>query len=119
MGESTGGRLKFLPDGISTPISPGETILAHALKSGVALLSPCGGEGRCGKCRVAVAGESLGGDDPGFLSKEERREGVRLACRCAPLNGDLDVTVLPESRPAKLSAYIEGREMEADRKSVV
>ncbi|HZW35738.1 MAG TPA: ASKHA domain-containing protein [Candidatus Deferrimicrobiaceae bacterium] len=114
MGDSAGGRLRFLPECVSAPLSPGETILAHALRAGVPLLAPCGGEGRCGKCRVAVAGESQGGDDPGILSREDQRAGIRLACRCTPLSGDLDVTVLPESRPARLSAYIEGREMDEE-----
>jgi len=114
MGDSAGGRLRFLPEGASIPLVPGETILAHAQRAGIPLLAPCGGEGRCGKCRVAVAGESRGGDDPGVLSKEDQRAGIRLACRCTPLSDDLDVTVLPESRPARLSAYIEGREMDEE-----
>jgi uncharacterized 2Fe-2S/4Fe-4S cluster protein (DUF4445 family) len=114
MDDPAGGRLRFLPEGDSTPVSPGETILAHALRAGIPLLAPCGGEGRCGKCRVAVEGESRGGDDPGILSREELRAGIRLACRCTPLSGGLDVTVLPESRPARLSAYIEGREMDEE-----
>jgi uncharacterized 2Fe-2S/4Fe-4S cluster protein (DUF4445 family) len=109
-----GGRLRFLPEGISAPLSPGETILAHAVRAGVSILSPCGGEGRCGKCRVAVSGRTTGGDDPGILSPEERRSGIRQACRCVPFSGEVDVTVLPESRPARLSAYIEGRELAED-----
>ena len=105
------GTVRFLPEGVSVPLSPGESLLAHALRAGVPLLAPCGGESRCGKCRVAVAGASRGGDDPGVLSPAELSAGVRLACRCVPLPGGATVTVLPESRPARLNAYLDGRDM--------
>ncbi len=105
------GTVRFLPEGAAIPAAFGETVLAHARRAGVPLLAPCGGEGRCGKCRVVVAGRTKGGDDPGVLSPDERRKGIRLACRCLPLPGDVTVTVPPESRPARLAAYIEGRDM--------
>ena len=108
------GSLHFLPEGTGVPLASGETVLAHARKAGVPLFAPCGGEGRCGKCRVIVAGRTRGGDDPGVLSPEERRNGTRLACRCLPLSGDVTVTVPPGSRPARLAAYIEGRDMGGD-----
>lgn len=95
-------------------MSRGETILAHAVRAGVDILSPCGGEGRCGKCRVAVSGDVRGGDDPGLISPDDLRSGIRLACRCVPISGEVPVTVLPESRPARLAAYIEGRDMAQD-----
>ncbi len=107
-------RLRFLPEDVSAPLSAGETILAHAVRAGVPILSPCGGEGRCGKCRVTIAGDTRRGDDPGKLSPEDLRSGIRLACRCVPVSGKVTVTVLPESRPARLSAYIEGRDMAED-----
>ena len=108
------GVLRFLPEGIAVPLAFGETVLAHARKGGISLFAPCGGEGRCGKCRVLLAGRTKGGDDPGVLSAEERGNGTRLACRCLPLSGDVTVTVPPESRPARLAAYIEGRDMAGD-----
>lgn len=108
------GVLRFLPEGADVPLAPGETVLSHARKAGIPLFAPCGGEGRCGKCRVVVAGRTKGGDDPGVLSPEERGKGTRLACRCLPLSGGLTVTVPPGSRPARLAAYIEGRDMAGD-----
>lgn len=114
MADPAGGRLRFLPDGVSAPLSRGETILAHAVRAGVDILSPCGGEGRCGKCRVAVSGDVRGGDDPGLISPDDLRSGIRLACRCVPISGEVPVTVLPESRPARLAAYIDGRDMAQD-----
>lgn len=108
------GRLRFLPEDMIVPVAAGETLLAHAVRAGVPILSPCGGEGRCGKCRVAVTGDTLGGDDPGMLSPEELRAGIRIACRCVPASGTTTVTVPPESRPARLLAYIEGRDTAED-----
>jgi len=42
---------------------------------------------------------------PRNVLPEELRAGVRLACRCFPVSGSVTVTILPESRPARLSAY--------------
>ncbi len=106
--------VRFLPEGVTVPLVPGESLLAHALRAGVPLLSPCGGEGRCGKCRVSAIGETRGGDAPGALSPAELSAGVRLACRCVPVEGDVVVTVLPESRPARLAAYLDGQDRGAD-----
>ncbi|TRZ98898.1 MAG: hypothetical protein D4R80_04185, partial [Deltaproteobacteria bacterium] len=50
------GAIRFHPEGIDVPFVPGESLLAHAIRGGVPLLSPCGGESRCGKCRVLVSG---------------------------------------------------------------
>jgi uncharacterized 2Fe-2S/4Fe-4S cluster protein (DUF4445 family) len=63
---------------------------------------------------VEVDGHVRGGDDPGILTPEDRRAGNRLACRCIPVSGTIRVTVLPESRPARLCAYVEGRDMAGD-----
>ncbi len=108
------GSLRLLPEGTAVPRVFGETVLAQARRAGIPLFAPCGGEGRCGKCRVLVAGRTKGGDDPGILSPEERAGGARLACRCVPLSGTVTVTVPLESRPARLAAYIEGRDMAGD-----
>ncbi len=109
------GGVRFLPEGVLVPLSAGESLLSHALRGGIPLLAPCGGESRCGKCRVVVRGETRGGDDPGILSPGEIAAGVRLACRCIPLGGGVVcVTILPETRPARLAAYIDGKDMGAD-----
>jgi len=105
------GKIRFHPDEVDVPFVPGESLLAHALRGGVPLLSPCGGESRCGKCRVRVAGATHGGDDPGTLAREEIAAGIRLACRCFPSSGDVSVTILPGSRPARLAAYLDGKDL--------
>jgi uncharacterized 2Fe-2S/4Fe-4S cluster protein (DUF4445 family) len=108
------GSVRFLPDGVSVPAVPGESLLSHAVRAGVPLLAPCGGEGRCGKCRVHAAGGTRGGEDPGPLTQGEIRAGIRLACRCFPAAGDVSVTILPGSRPARLAAYLDGKDLGGD-----
>ena len=43
-----------LPDGskVSGFINDGETVSASARRLGIAVRTPCGGAGRCGKCRM-------------------------------------------------------------------
>ena len=61
--------------------------------AGISFSYPCGGSGRCGKCKVrflsgAPTPNSL---DNRFLSAKELAQGVRLLCRCV-LEEDAEVT---------------------------
>lgn len=68
----------------------GNVNLAKALcDAGYPMVQPCGGRGVCGKCAVEVNGSI---SEPDI---QERKLGVRLACRTV-LYGDADV-VLPDS----------------------
>ena len=53
---------------------------------------PCGGHGRCGKCRVVATGDLSDYSDRerALLSEKDLREGVRLAC-CTVVEGDCTV----------------------------
>lgn len=86
----------------------GETILETLGEWGIALPSPCGGRGTCGKCRVRLLeGElSVTEADRQFFSEEELEAGLRLACRAVPA-GDCRIRLeepveedfyIPESR---------------------
>lgn len=54
--------------------------------------TPCGGKGRCGKCRVKAAGclSAPTAEETNALSPELLAQGVRLAC-CTVLEGDAEV----------------------------
>ena len=65
--------------------SPGETLLASISAAGVFLDAPCGGQGKCGKCRVR---QSPGG-------------GEVLACQTR-VGGDTDV-YLPDEMEMKIA----------------
>ena len=71
---------------------PRGTLLLHALGGGVE--APCGGHGRCGKCRVTVQG-ALSSPDPretSLLGAAALMRGVRLAC-LTTVEGDCTVTL--------------------------
>jgi len=61
----------------------GETILLSCARSGLVLSAPCGGRGRCGKCRVQLLEGQVSGDTPDA-------HGMIRACRAIPLS---DITI--------------------------
>ncbi len=73
------------------------TLLAALVGGGVFVDAPCGGGGKCGKCRVLVAGPvtPLTQEELSLLSPEDRASGVRLACCVRPL-GDVTVMMAPQ-----------------------
>jgi len=63
-------------------------LLARILQNrGFSLVTPCGGKGLCGKCRVRVRGAFSPPDseEARFLGEELLARGFRLACRCTIL----------------------------------
>lgn len=81
------------PSGVQTASCEVGTLLSAALStSGHAPEMPCGGKGRCGKCRVRVSGtlSEPTKEELSALSDDERKAGVRLAC-CAKVLGDVRV----------------------------
>jgi len=60
---------------------------------------PCGGQGKCGKCRIKCAELSPTELDKRFLTSEQIKEGVRLACD-KKVKGSLNITCdLSEKKP--------------------
>ncbi len=89
----------FKPGGESGRVEPGQTVLEVAHELDVPITAPCGGRGRCGRCRVIVAN---GCEEPtqaerDLLTGEELRNGFRLACE-AVLMGDAQIIVPSDSR---------------------
>ncbi len=73
--------LRFMPDDRVIQIHHGATLLEAAGQAGIVLTTPCGGMGRCGKCRVQLS-----------------RNGKELwACRTT-VQSDLEVWVPEKSR---------------------
>ena len=71
-------------------------------ESGVSLDFPCGGKGRCGKCRVLVRGEASPPtpQELALLTPAQREAGIRLACMTTIL-GDAEV-VLPSQEEQQI-----------------
>ena len=83
-----------------TPLTcPVGTVLGDLMQAGGHGHMPCGGHGKCGKCRVTVTGEVSDPteDEKRALSPDELAEGIRLACRVTVL-GDCIVTTAEQGR---------------------
>ena len=73
-------------------------LLQILLENEVFVDSPCNGKGTCGKCKVRVLNGELPGvseTEEGFLTLDEQKAGVRLACLVVP-QGDLTLELLQE-----------------------
>lgn len=91
----------FEPDGVCVEAEQGATILEVAAEAGVAIDSACGGQGSCGKCRVAITLGRPGGSAGDVLSAAEMQQGFVLACQ-ATVEDDLVVEVPLESQRGEL-----------------
>jgi uncharacterized 2Fe-2S/4Fe-4S cluster protein (DUF4445 family) len=91
----------FLPDGTCLEVEAGRTVLEAARAAGVAVDSPCGGQGACGKCKVVVSLGRPGGKPGDLLSQDEIERGFVLACQ-STVEDDLVVEVPLESQRGEL-----------------
>ena len=85
----SGCRLRLIPSG-RHHLFTRQTLLADALMDmGIAVRSPCGGKGTCGKCMVKATGD-LSGQNPIEAKALPGKPGMRLACQ-AVIQGDVEV----------------------------
>ena len=87
-------KIIFEPTGRQVYALPGTILLEAAAQAGLILQTPCGGSGRCGKCRLKVVS---GACPPSVncrpaLGEADVAQGYRLACQ-ARIQGDLVVEV--------------------------
>jgi Na+-transporting NADH:ubiquinone oxidoreductase subunit F len=70
------------------PLRPGTSLLAGLARSNVFIPSACGGNARCGYCKVKVLSPVSAPTAPELplLSDQEKSEGFRLACQTKPKN---------------------------------
>ena len=100
----------FEPDGKTVTIDQGTTVAEAAAYAEIIIDSPCGGEGRCGKCKVIVSAqniEPLTEAEERLLSDDELSEGYRLACQTRVVD-NMTVTVPEDSRVAEGKILSEG-----------
>lgn len=86
----------FLPDNKTVAVAKGTSLLDAAAAAGVTINNVCGGDGVCGKCRVTVKSGKVTANPSMFLSRQEIRRGVALACQTY-VDGDVVVEVPLES----------------------
>ncbi len=75
--------VKFEPFGKTVHVAPGTRLVDAAHHAGLTIDTPCGGQGKCGKCRVFfVDGPSSASDtERAVLGEEAVAQGMRLACQ--------------------------------------
>ncbi|MGD2041536.1 MAG: ASKHA domain-containing protein [Anaerolineae bacterium] len=84
----------FKPSGKVVEVEIGTLLSDAAVKAGLALNLPCGGQGRCGRCRVRIEHGNISHRSGVRLSSAELDEGWALGCQ-AVVKGDA-VVVIPE-----------------------
>ncbi len=93
----------FQPQGKSAQLAEGALLLDAAVKAGVAIDTPCGGQGRCGRCLVKVeSGGATHRENP-HLTPQQREQGWVLSC-VARVAGDLVIYVPPQKEREKVIA---------------
>jgi uncharacterized 2Fe-2S/4Fe-4S cluster protein (DUF4445 family) len=108
--DATTCTVDFEPVGRRASVPRGATLLDAARAGGVAIVSVCGGQGLCGRCRVRVLeGEVLppGERDRHFISAADLTAGMRLACQTHVL-GDVKVHLPKESLASSQRLQLEG-----------
>lgn len=78
----------------------GMNLMTLLVRSGYELNNACGGRGVCGKCKVRIPNTSesaLSKTEKMFLTPEEQRQGIRLACMVR-VRQDMEVETLSRER---------------------
>jgi uncharacterized 2Fe-2S/4Fe-4S cluster protein (DUF4445 family) len=80
---TAGHELRFQPIGRRITVPADTTVFAAARQAGIELTSACGGEGRCGLCRVEAVSGDVSRPEAAELAVlgSQVEEGLRLACR--------------------------------------
>ncbi len=65
-------------------VEGGETLLSALIEENIFIPSACGGKGSCGYCKVKVleGGGQFLPTEKGYVTEEEKEQGIRLSCQC-------------------------------------
>jgi uncharacterized 2Fe-2S/4Fe-4S cluster protein (DUF4445 family) len=88
--------ITFQPSGTVVEAKEGSSLLEVARRAGFSLLSECGGQGTCGRCKVKLLSGGVFMTEALDLSLEEKQKGFTLAC-IARIQEDLIVEIPLES----------------------
>lgn len=75
-------RLLIQPQGVDLIVVEGKTVMSALQEAKIEIDLPCGGKGKCGKCRIKVLRDAAPATptEEEFLDSQELHEGIRLAC---------------------------------------
>ena len=88
-------QIAFEPCGQSASVPRGTLLLDAATQAGLTIDTPCGGQGRCGRCLVRVDGGKMSHPDSLHLTAEQLEQGWVISCQ-ARVSGDAVVHVPPK-----------------------
>jgi len=83
------------PEGKSIEVATGTLLSDAIVLAGLGLNLPCGGQGRCGRCKVIVEKGQFKRPSTSRLSPTEMEQGYTLACQ-TQVEDDLQVFVPPQ-----------------------
>lgn len=105
--------VRFIPGDILIEVEKGATILEAARRAGIVIESPCNGTGKCGKCKVRLAWDSLPHiNRHGGRSIEDSNERVVLACDTG-ITDDISVGLISGDCEQSLKILSHGEGFEA------
>jgi uncharacterized 2Fe-2S/4Fe-4S cluster protein (DUF4445 family) len=88
-------QILFRPEGKAVQV-PAGTLLSDAIaQAGIDLNLPCGGQGRCGRCRIIVESGQVERRSSSRISSVELEQGYALACQTT-VHGDLQLFIPPQ-----------------------
>ena len=105
--------IEFEPVGRRGACPDHQSLLEAARQLGVDLVSLCGGEGTCGRCKVQVLSgrvTPLTDAERAALTRQEQQADFRLACQTYP-QSDVQCTVPPDSLGTPQRTQVEGLEV--------
>ena len=75
-------------------VQGGNSLLSYLTANGIKISSSCGGKGSCGYCKVKVikGGGQLLPTEEIFMSREEKKNDIRLACQ-VKVREDIDIYI--------------------------
>lgn len=111
-------KIRIHPTGEPYHYETGSSLLEILLAKNIFIDNPCNGKGICGKCRVRIRRGNVGAmteTEKKFLSQEEQKNGVRLACLIKPTQ-DLEIEILEKERKGKvlIGGYVPSFEFAPD-----
>ncbi len=104
-------KITFLPDEKHVFVIGNTSVYEAANRAGILLSAPCGGEGRCGKCRVRVLKGSVSkpsARESSALSPGDIKAGIRLSCQTS-ITGECSIEIPPASRIEAYNILVSGR----------
>ena len=98
-------KVEFLPSKKSAVVPPGTVIVDAAAEAGITIDTPCGRQGRCGRCLVKVGKGQVSDYESPYLTTKQIQQGWVLSC-IAKVASDLVIFVPSKPEQVKLASEI-------------